>query len=269
MLVQSRGLSGPDAPYLCRVLGVCGREGDAAVLRSALLADAAAVRRAAGEALGELRAADDVDEALVFALADEDRPRSGRGGARSGRRRRAGQAPGPLERRGARSERAGCAGWRRVHALGGIAQKAEGDARAPLTSVRRLADSADSGAGGAGAGGAAARVRRSGTDQARAASAALHRPDEEAVKAAARALSAAGRPARWRGRRLVRGAGRPSLGRAARRGRGAGHARSGGYRRRSMRARAGRGRSAAYWRRSTPPCRARSDERGCHRRCDQ
>ena len=54
VLVQSRGLGGPDAPYLCRALGACGRADDAPLLRQALGADAPAVRRAAAEALAQL-----------------------------------------------------------------------------------------------------------------------------------------------------------------------------------------------------------------------
>jgi HEAT repeat protein len=71
VLVQSRGLGGPDAPYLCRALGACGRADDAPLLRQALGADTAAVRRAAAEALAQLPPSSDVDEALTFALADE------------------------------------------------------------------------------------------------------------------------------------------------------------------------------------------------------
>jgi HEAT repeat protein len=71
VLVQSRGLGGPDAPYLCRVLGACGRAEDAPLLRQALGADIAAVRRSAAEALAQLPPSLDVDEALTFALADE------------------------------------------------------------------------------------------------------------------------------------------------------------------------------------------------------
>jgi HEAT repeat protein len=71
VLVSSRGLHGPDAPHLCRVLGACGRAQDTQVLKQALGADAAATRRAAADALGQLPPASDVDEALRFALADE------------------------------------------------------------------------------------------------------------------------------------------------------------------------------------------------------
>jgi HEAT repeat protein len=71
VLVQSRGLGGPDAPHLCRALGACGRADDAPFLKQALGADAAAVRRAAAEALSQLPPSTDVDEALTFALADE------------------------------------------------------------------------------------------------------------------------------------------------------------------------------------------------------
>ncbi|HXU69025.1 MAG TPA: HEAT repeat domain-containing protein [Polyangia bacterium] len=71
VLVQSRGLNGPDAPYLCRALGACGRADDSPLLKHALGGDAPAVRRAAAEALAQLPPAGDVDEALTFALADE------------------------------------------------------------------------------------------------------------------------------------------------------------------------------------------------------
>jgi HEAT repeat protein len=240
MLVQSRGLSGPDAPYLCRVLGVCGREGDAALLRSALQADAPALRRAAAEALGELRAADDVDEALVFALADES-PEVRAAAARAlGAHARA-SALGPLERAAHDPEapvRAAAA-----HALGGIAQKTEGEMRAgALTSVRRLADSADAvlaapaleALGEAGEAGDEPRLV-----------AALGRPDEEAVKAAARAL---GRRwwRRWPTVAGTCGARRPR--RSACRGR-----------RRTLRStRGARSKKIRWcWRRSTPRWRAR------------
>ncbi|MGZ3405794.1 MAG: HEAT repeat domain-containing protein, partial [Polyangia bacterium] len=71
VLVQSRGLGGADAPYLCRALGACGRADDAPLLKQALGGDAPAVRRAAAEALAQLPPSEDVDEALTFALADE------------------------------------------------------------------------------------------------------------------------------------------------------------------------------------------------------
>jgi HEAT repeat protein len=71
VLVQSRGLGGPDAPYLCRALGACGRADDAPLLTQALGGDAPAVRRAAAEALAQLPASTEIDEALTFALADE------------------------------------------------------------------------------------------------------------------------------------------------------------------------------------------------------
>jgi HEAT repeat protein len=71
VLVHSRGLHGPDAPFLCRALGACGRADDALFLRHALGADVSAVRRAAAEALAQLPSSAEVDEALTFALADE------------------------------------------------------------------------------------------------------------------------------------------------------------------------------------------------------
>jgi HEAT repeat protein len=74
ILVSSRGLAGPDAPEICRVLGLCGHPEDAPLLRSALGGESAAVRRAAADALGGLTlpaASTEIEEALVFALADE------------------------------------------------------------------------------------------------------------------------------------------------------------------------------------------------------
>ncbi len=75
ILISSRGLHGPEAPMLCRVLGACGREADAPLLKQALGAESAAVRRAAAEALALLplpvNSSVEVDEALLFAMADE------------------------------------------------------------------------------------------------------------------------------------------------------------------------------------------------------
>jgi HEAT repeat protein len=71
VLVSSRGLNGPDAPHLCRVLGALGRPDDAHVLRHALGADSPSVRSAAADALAQLASSADIDEALRFALADE------------------------------------------------------------------------------------------------------------------------------------------------------------------------------------------------------
>jgi HEAT repeat protein len=71
IFISTRGLHGPDGPYLCRVLAACGRESDTPLLRGALGDDSPAVRRAAADALGALPPLPEVDEALVFALADE------------------------------------------------------------------------------------------------------------------------------------------------------------------------------------------------------
>ncbi len=77
VLVRSRGLLGPEGPYLCRVLGRLGalagaaREGDVALLKGALGSGEARLRRAAAEALGELPGAADIDDTLAFVLADE------------------------------------------------------------------------------------------------------------------------------------------------------------------------------------------------------
>jgi HEAT repeat protein len=183
MLVQSRGLTGPDAPYLCRVLGACGRDGDAALLRAALGADQPALRRAAAEALGELPAADDVDEALVFALADES-PEVRAAAARAlGAHARA-AALAPLGRAVKDSEapvRAAAA-----HALGRIAEKAGGEMRErALESVRRLAELDDAVLAAPAL--EALGIAGSDSDEARLVLA-LNRADEEVVKAAARAL---------------------------------------------------------------------------------
>jgi HEAT repeat protein len=81
ILISSRGLAGPEAPHLIRVIGLCGREADAAFLRGTLGAESSTVRRAAADALaqvgaaavrtGEGRGLADVGDALLFALADE------------------------------------------------------------------------------------------------------------------------------------------------------------------------------------------------------
>jgi HEAT repeat protein len=71
MLVQTRGLDGPAAPHLCRVLGACGRAEDVPFLRAALGGSSPAVRRAAAEALAQLPGTHEGDDALLFALADE------------------------------------------------------------------------------------------------------------------------------------------------------------------------------------------------------
>ena len=183
MLVASRGLAGPDAPYLCRVLGACGRGGDAALLRTALGADAAALRRAAAEALGELPAADDVDEALMFALADES-PEVRAAAARALGAHARSAALAPLERAAHDNEapvRSAAA-----HALARIAEQATGEMRTlALEAVRLLADLADAvlAAPALEALGAAGED----SDEPRLV-AALARHDEEVVKAAARAL---------------------------------------------------------------------------------
>src|SRR5439155_23237780 len=70
----ARGLSGKDAPHLCRVLGALGRGEDAPLLLGALRADSSSVRRAAAEALAGLAGAPsggEAEDALSFALADE------------------------------------------------------------------------------------------------------------------------------------------------------------------------------------------------------
>jgi HEAT repeat protein len=67
----AHGLRGAAAPYLCRVLGACGRAGDRPLLLAALKDESAVLRRAAADALGGLGAAPEVTEALVFALSDE------------------------------------------------------------------------------------------------------------------------------------------------------------------------------------------------------
>ncbi len=77
VLVRSKGLLGPEGPYLCRVLGRLGalagsaREGDVALLKGALGGGEARLRRAAAEALGELPGTSEIDDTLAFTLADE------------------------------------------------------------------------------------------------------------------------------------------------------------------------------------------------------
>ncbi|HJZ83604.1 MAG TPA: HEAT repeat domain-containing protein [Polyangia bacterium] len=74
MLVAARGLHGPTAPYLCRVLGAIGRPEDRALLLGALKDESADLRRAAAEALPSLAPDPDALAALLFALADESAP---------------------------------------------------------------------------------------------------------------------------------------------------------------------------------------------------
>jgi HEAT repeat protein len=70
-LVAAHGLSGPLGPYLCRVLGACGRADDRRLLLGALRDESAVLRRAAADALAALGNDPAVTEALIFALSDE------------------------------------------------------------------------------------------------------------------------------------------------------------------------------------------------------
>ncbi|MBI5479328.1 MAG: HEAT repeat domain-containing protein [Deltaproteobacteria bacterium] len=70
-LVAAHGLGGPIGPYLCRVLGACGRAEDRRLLLGALRDESAVLRRAAADALSGLGGEPAVTEALVFALSDE------------------------------------------------------------------------------------------------------------------------------------------------------------------------------------------------------
>jgi HEAT repeat protein len=70
-LIAAHGLSGPLGPYLCRVLGACGRADDRRLLLGALRDESAVLRRAAADALAALGSDPAVSEALVFALSDE------------------------------------------------------------------------------------------------------------------------------------------------------------------------------------------------------
>ena len=179
VLVQSRGLGGADAPYLCRALGACGRADDAPLLKQALGGDVPAVRRAAAEALAQLPPASDVDEALTFALADESVDVRA-SAARALGQHRAGAAADALARCALESEPLVRASASR--ALGQVAT-AHAVARSLL---RRVADSRDP-AAAVPALEALARLDDR-IDDARfiAALAAL---DGETVKAAARALA--------------------------------------------------------------------------------
>jgi len=69
--VLGKGLAAPSGPYLCRVLGICGRPDDRGCLLAALHDESALLRRAAAEALGALGYSPDAAPALVFALSDE------------------------------------------------------------------------------------------------------------------------------------------------------------------------------------------------------
>ena len=198
ILVASRGLHGPDAPYLCRVLGVCGREGDAQLLRSALGGDSAAVRRAAADALSQLprvgaaaSGATEIDEALLFALADESaevRAAAARALGAHGRNLSA-QTTDALERAARDLEVAVRVAAAR--ALGQVALKADGP-QAPergraLIVLRKLADAPEVVA-------AVPALEALGeigdpSDDERLVSA-LQASDAEVVKAAARALGA-------------------------------------------------------------------------------
>jgi HEAT repeat protein len=179
VLVQSHGLGGPDAPYLCRALGACGRADDAPFLKQALGGDAPAVRRAAAEALAQLPPSQDVDEALTFALADESVDVRA-SAARALGAHRAENAADALARCALEGEplvRASAA-----RALGQVAT-AHPSAR---TLLRRVADSRDP-AAGVPALEALARLDDR-TDDARFLSA-LESIDGETVKAATRALA--------------------------------------------------------------------------------
>ena len=58
VLVQSRGLGGADAPYLCRALGACGRADDAPFFKQALGADVAGGAPRRGRGAGAAAAVD-------------------------------------------------------------------------------------------------------------------------------------------------------------------------------------------------------------------
>jgi HEAT repeat protein len=193
ILVSSRGLHGPEAPYLCRVLGVCGRVDDAPLLRTALGADLPAVRRAAAEALAALPISPEssrsreIDEALLFALADEStevRAQAARALGLHGRALSTETLDG-LERAAHDPEIAVRVAAAR--AVGQIALTSDRHPRA-LSVLRRLADSADP-AAAVPALESLGRADSEAEDDARLL-AALDAQDAEVVKAAARALGA-------------------------------------------------------------------------------
>lgn len=68
---QKRGMDRPEAALLCRVLGSLADLADAPLLRAGLGAESATVRQAAAAAIGELPPDQNLDGALLFALADE------------------------------------------------------------------------------------------------------------------------------------------------------------------------------------------------------
>jgi HEAT repeat protein len=178
VLVASRGLSGADAPYLCRVLGACGRAEDGPLLRQTLGADAAPVRRAAADALAQLPPSGDIDEALTFALADESADVRA-AAARALGAHQAVDAAEALAKVALESEplvRSAAA-----RALGHVATAHP----SALPSLRRVADAGDAAAGVPALEALAKLDARE--DDARFL-AALESPDGETVKAAARAL---------------------------------------------------------------------------------
>jgi HEAT repeat protein len=186
ILVQSRGLDGPEAPHLCRVLGACGRAADVAFLRTALGASSPEVRRAAAEALAQLPPTSEADDALLFALADESV--EVRAAAARALGAHAGENPArlidPLERAAHDGEVAvrGAA----ARALGAVARAASGPERTrALAVLRKLAEAPEPIA-------AVPALEALGqlgepADDARLI-AALDAPDAEIVKVAARAL---------------------------------------------------------------------------------
>jgi HEAT repeat protein len=154
LLIASRGFDGPEAPYLCRILGACRRSADVPLLCAALRGESAAVRCEAAEALGGYpprfgegegaRPGDpalEVDRALLIALADES-PRVRAAAARALKvhhQRRAIEPLGAAARDGEGSVRAEA-----TRALGAVARGAQGADRARAAEIlRELADGAD------------------------------------------------------------------------------------------------------------------------------
>jgi HEAT repeat protein len=188
-LVAAHGLGGPLGPYLCRVLGACGRTDDRRLLLGALRDESAVLRRAAADALSGLGADPAVTEALVFALSDESisvRAAAARAlgnlGAAAAVPALAGVARGSAQEGGGRDDEPAVRAAA-LRALGLI-----GDAAA-LPTLRALCTHAD----GALASVALEMLGRLGTAADEPALlAGLQHEDTEAVKAAVRALGARG-----------------------------------------------------------------------------